>query len=563
MFWSRPHSVRMGLLVAIALSCLAVAPPVFAAPRGNSSRDRDRSARNAQDADKERPSRPTADERKPSETPRAAEPNRERRQGLLLRAVPSASPRDADRKGRDASPQVWRQPPQRTTPVSGQPAPNVYQTPLSRPDLSQPRSHQPSPVSQGKGWQRQPAERANPYNLYRAPEQKTAPVADQRTLRSQPAAPAADQRTLRSQPAAPAADKRTLRSQPATPVVQPRGRVDSTPPRSDDRQFSVPRADFRGPDAERDLKTVPRESQQRQQQRLQKWVQDNNRQSQRAKPVRPSRDIVGNPVPADSRLILRDKISRINIGYERVERTFGAPCYDYVITPRGPADYWDGYWDGYADGHWAGRHFGHHPAVTISFYYPYYWSDPYWVAFYYPGYYPGVYHYWGWVPGWVYPTRVYYVPVEYVYVPVTPYRYYPTAYTVDQGGSQRAIDEIRRAWFNSEITPLATHLTDRLDIRVYFDGEYEYTTSTEDYYAMTVDTMATTQTVAMDFNNPIWISSHEVFYTGRHVFYDPGGDRQTVYVSYRLRRLGTEWYVVAVGSSREPIRHQYRDFRYS
>jgi hypothetical protein len=36
-----------------------------------------------------------------------------------------------------------------------------------------------------------------------------------------------------------------------------------------------------------------------------------------------------------------------------------------------------------------------------------------------------------------------------------------------------------------------------------------------------------------------------------------------VYVSYRLRRLGGEWYIVAVGSSLEPIRHHYSDFRYT
>jgi hypothetical protein len=33
-------------------------------------------------------------------------------------------------------------------------------------------------------------------------------------------------------------------------------------------------------------------------------------------------------------------------------------------------------------------------------------------------------------------------------------------------------------------------------------------------------------------------------------------------VSYRFRNLGGEWFLVAVGSSLEPIQHQYRDFRY-
>ncbi len=261
-------------------------------------------------------------------------------------------------------------------------------------------------------------------------------------------------------------------------------------------------------------------------------------------------------------MIVRDRISRISIGYGRIRRHHGMPHHQYLIAPRSRAHYWHGYWDGYADGYYAGRHYWHGSHYVISFYYAYYWSDPYWFAFYYPGYYPAIYHYWGWCPGWVYPSRVYYVPVEYVYVPATAYRYYPTTYYVDEAAARRTIEDIRRAWFESEISTLAYHLTDRVDIRVYFDGEYEYSTTTEDYYAMTVDAMATTHTVALDFDRPIWLSTHEFFVTGRHVFYDPLERRQQVYVSYRFRNLGGEWFIVAVGSSLDPIRHKYQDFRY-
>lgn len=299
------------------------------------------------------------------------------------------------------------------------------------------------------------------------------------------------------------------------------------------------------------------------QERFREQLRERNQVRFRPQPGRPDHDVVGNPVPKDAAYLVRDHVSRISVNYERIRGKFGEAGHHYVFIPRSRADYWDGYWDGYSDGYWAARHRHHHPAVVINFYYGFYWSDPYWLGFWYPGYYPSVYHYWGWLPPWIYPARCYYVPVEYVYVPVTPYRYYSSAYCVDDVGASRAIQDIRRAWFEAEIGPLAQHLTDRLDIRVYFDGEYAYTTSTEDYYAMTVDAMATTQTVAMDFDDPIWLSTHEVFYTGRHVYYDPDGNQQTVYVSYRLRRLGGEWYIVAVGSSLEPIRHHYSDFRYT
>jgi hypothetical protein len=593
MFWSRAHSVRMGLMVAVALSCLAVTPPLFAAARGDSNRDR--ASRQERDAATERPGRETARERKPSESARVTARTQERPQARVVRSVPSTPSRDAASKARDATARASWQPEQRRAPVSGETSPRVYQAPSSRPQAAQPRVYQPQPVSSTQGWQRQPAERPSPYQLYRAPEQRATPDPPQRVVRAQPATPLARPGTEEPRRVdAPRVRVRVDRSQdnawqrtpgqPRDPVAteQPRlsreqvrdqtgtqdrgegvGRVDARPPQSGDRQYTVPRAQFRGPEAERDVKVVPRENRQRLQQQLQGWVREQNRGSDRPMRVLPPKDSVGNIVPMDTHLILRDRISRISVSYRRVEREFGAPSHSYFIYPRSPADYWDGYWDGYGDGYWAGKHHGHGHSIVLSFYYPYYWSDPHWLAFHYPGYYASVYHYWGWCPGWIQPARVYYVPVEYVYVPVTPYRYYNTSYAVDELGAQRAIGDIRSAWLNSEVTPLAAHLTDRLDIRVYFDGEYEYTTSTEDYYTMTVDAMATTQTVAMDFNNPIWISSHEVFYTGRHVFYDPNGTRQTVYVSYRLRRLGVDWYLVAVGSSLQPIRHQYQDFRYS
>jgi hypothetical protein len=279
--------------------------------------------------------------------------------------------------------------------------------------------------------------------------------------------------------------------------------------------------------------------------------------------VRPTHDIVGNVVPKNAPIVVRDRVARINIGYQRLKKQLGHPAHDYVFIPRGPDDYWDGYWDGYADGHRAGRHRRHHDPVVVSFYYGYYWSDPYWLSFWYPGYYPAVYHYWGWSPAWIHPTRAYYAPTQYVYIPPNPYRLYYSGRYVDHAGADRALEDIRLAWFNSEVGPLARHLTDEVDIRTYFDGEYAYSTATEDYYAMTVDAMATTDTVALDFDRPIWVSTHEFFVTGRHVFYDPSGARQTVHVSYRLRLLGGEWYIVAVGSSLYPIRHKYTDFRYS
>jgi hypothetical protein len=278
--------------------------------------------------------------------------------------------------------------------------------------------------------------------------------------------------------------------------------------------------------------------------------------------VRLERDVVGHQIPRDARFIERDRTSHLRRSYTRVEGHLGIPSHFYSFIPRGRSDYDEGYWDGYGDGRRAGQHRHAHGAVVLSFYYGYYYSDPDWFGFSCPGYYPSAYHYLGYTPPWVYPARVYVSPSEFVYVPdLNPYGRDPERWRVDEAGARQAISDLERAWLDSDIDLVTRHLTDEMDVRVYFDGEYNYTTSTEDYYGMTADALTTTQTTSIRFGRPIFISSHEVFYTGRQEFYDPDGELQTTYLSYRLRQLGDEWYIVAIGTSPNPIEHKYHDFR--
>jgi len=327
-------------------------------------------------------------------------------------------------------------------------------------------------------------------------------------------------------------------------------------------RMSVPKATFRGVQPPRPAATPTKQQQVTLAARLNSQVHQWNRSTTQATPTgRLQRDVIGNPIPTDARFLRREKIERLAKSYAHVRGRLGAPTNWFAFIPRYPTDYQEGYWDGYQDGYWDGRHGHHHPAVVFSFYYSYYWSDPTWFGFYYPGYYTAVYHYYGYCPGWVYPSRVYVAEDNSAYWPSGPYRYYGGT-RVDEAGAERAISDIRQAWYNNDVDLFAAHLTDQLDIQVYFDGKYEYTTSTEDYYGMTADALANTQTATLSFDEPIFVSSNEVFYTGRHEFYDPDGYRQVVYLSYRLRKLGTEWFIVSVGSSLEPVQHEYRDFRY-
>ncbi len=327
----------------------------------------------------------------------------------------------------------------------------------------------------------------------------------------------------------------------------------NAPPRVP-RRFTVPQAEFRGAESDQKVRLVSPQDRQQLPARLRERVRQENTQLGRFQTVRPGHDVVGNPVAKDTAWLVRDNVTHIKGTYSTIVNHYGRPGFGYLVAP-------GAVW-GRGGGFFTGFHRRHHTLILINFWYPFYFADPYFFGLYYPGYYPGVYAYFGWSPGWIYPDRCYYAPVEYVYVPVTPYRYYYSGYHLDYQGASEAIRDIRLAWLDGDVGPLAAHLTDQLDIRVYFDGEYSYTTTTDDFYAMTLDTVSTTQTVSMDFDDPIWLSSKEVFYTGRQVFYDPDGAEHMVYVSFRLRQLGGEWYLVAIGTSNQPIQHEYTDFRY-
>ena len=406
------------------------------------------------------------------------------------------------------------------------------------------------------------APRADPYQIYRAPEQANAQP--DRSLRASPVAPSLAGGSQERQPPVGwlPQERGNTREQMPTLVRKPQsGRspavnrdtaVTPARPGTEERRLVVPEASFRGPGSESKLRVVAPDEGKLTPARLRDWVRQQNRQWGRLDSARPAVDVVGNPVPTDAILLNRNTTTNITINYTKIVNSFGSPGFSYVVAP-------GAVWGG---GYFPRRH-RQHSVVVLNLFYPFYYSDPQFVGFYYSGYYPSVYAYFGWSPGWVYPQRVYYSPADYVYVPATPYRYYSSGYRLDYTGASRAISDIRRSWLDGDIGPLAAHLTNQVDIRVYFDGEYSYTTTTDDFYAMTLDTLATTRTLAMDFDDPIWISSEEVFYTGRQVFDDPYGERHTVYVSFRFRKLGLEWYLVALGTSRDPIRHQYTDFRYN
>ena len=326
--------------------------------------------------------------------------------------------------------------------------------------------------------------------------------------------------------------------------------------------MTAPRATergFRGPEASRTVTSVTPQARTRSQTQLRTWVQ----QSNRATIARPGRDAMGRTLATGGRHL---DVTRTNPNFGRVEGVLGRPTHEFQFTPRGGRGHEFGRdHDEFGD---RDHHRDHdHDFVDFDFFFPFYFADPFFYGFDYPGYYPSIYSYWGWCPGWIYPNQVYYDPTDAIYDPQpylntdSPYRYYQSGVRLDSGGADRAISELRRAWMDGDPNLFSAHLSDDVDIRVYFDGNYSYTTSTKNFYAMTADALNTTKTVSIDFDDPVWISAAEVFYTGRQVFTDPDGGDHTVYLSYRLRHLGSDWYIVGVGSSEHPIQSHYTDYR--
>jgi len=547
---AKVRSFPVFLLAALVLLMLSVSAVWAEEKKGEESANTQEQAAPAADAQtQEQPASEPAAKRKPQV------PAGQEKQGAPAQARPSPSAPGSKQGQPAAGPPAWQRTPLPARPRPGGPAPTAGRNDRANPYeryRAQAQERPTTPERTPPGYRAQPYQ--SPARESDAPSQVTPSNRWQQAApgrRATPEKPSVVRE--RPQPSLPDKVKERARPQERSPVVAPK---------QEGRRLTVPQATFRGPEADKRVNNIPAERASQLQLRLRNQVRTVNRVEAQPKTGRITRDVVGNLVPKDARLIQRNNVSRIKLGATRIETLLGHPTYYYSFIPRYPSDYYEGYWEGYRDGYWDGRRHVPHGAVVINFYYGYYWSDPYWFGFYYPGYYPSIYHYIGFCPGWVYPTRVYYTPVEYVYLPLTPYRYYAPSSALDERGAERAISDIRRAWFDNDIDRIASHLTDELDIQVYFDGEYSYTTSTEDYYAMTADALSTTSTVDLDFDHPIFISSHEVFYTGRHVFFDPDGYRQTVYVSYRLRHLGVHWYLVAVGTSLSSIQHQYHDFRY-
>jgi hypothetical protein len=312
---------------------------------------------------------------------------------------------------------------------------------------------------------------------------------------------------------------------------------------------------------------------------LTSWVRGSNQAGRiGANAVRPGVGTPGTTIPQNARNLDFSRVGARDPAVRTLRQQVGDPQNRFAFNPRhnmgdsnwnnnwGRNGEWHGDHDGFHHDHEGFHHdhdeffednddfffgFGFGTLFASAFWYPYYYSNPWWFGFGYPGYYPSIYSYWGWTPGWVMPSQVSYEPSAPVYISQNPYTYYGV--NRDEAGAQQAINDIRTAWLTGNANLIAAHLSDQLDIRVAFNGQYSYTTSSKDYYGMTLDAIGTSKVVSMDFANPVWISDSDVLYTGKQVFYSPDNTQHTVYLSYRLANVNGNWYIVGIGSSLQPV----------
>ena len=265
------------------------------------------------------------------------------------------------------------------------------------------------------------------------------------------------------------------------------------------------------------------------------------------------------------------------------------------IPPVGPAN---GYLSGQAPITGGG------PALLGGYYYGNYCNT------YAPNSYPSVYSDYSGFPQYVYSSNIVVAdpqPVDYstpslpFYTPVYQTTYNQNNYYVatpervaqlQEGGDQAkaalehaypadsfqaAFADIAHAWTDGSIDLIKKHLRDPdTRISVFLDGKYSYSIASSDFSQITRDALDRLHTASFDFTRLRKAKNGDVTAFGAHVYRaidptdsgsdtgtvpfdqsgtDPNADGttlgpdKTIYVSYTLRRYGTEWDIVATDSA--------------
>ena len=117
-----------------------------------------------------------------------------------------------------------------------------------------------------------------------------------------------------------------------------------------------------------------------------------------------------------------------------------------------------------------------------------------------------------------------------------------------------ALDDLRRAWLNGDFERFRARVRTDAKIRIYPGGKYAYSLAAEDFLQIARDAMTKIDTVGFEFDAPPANPGTRVLVTGKHSFTDPGGQKREVFVSYGLERgRDGKWRITEAGSSTQKI----------
>ncbi len=145
---------------------------------------------------------------------------------------------------------------------------------------------------------------------------------------------------------------------------------------------------------------------------------------------------------------------------------------------------------------------------------------------------------------------------------------------------QAAFADIAHAWTDGSIDLIRKHLRDNdTRVSVFLDGKYSYSIASSDFSQITRDALDRLHTVSFDFTRLRKLKNGDVTAFGSHVYRaseagegadssgtvpfdqagtgstdtDSSGASKTLYISYTLRRYGTEWDIVATDSANHDL----------
>jgi len=203
---------------------------------------------------------------------------------------------------------------------------------------------------------------------------------------------------------------------------------------------------------------------------------------------------------------------------------------------------------------------------------------------FYAGYVPSVYSYYGsWYPPYLPVERVYIIERERVIdrsqegssapeqrsegsgsqdrgSATTDGEYYLAPAPRPESGATAASESledtaaaIRSAWLNGDAERLQARISKKGKVRIYLSGKYKYSVDAADFGQMSRDAMERIETIGFTLDRVQKRGNDRAFVSGKHTYYNPERQKQTVHVSYGLVREQGRWMIAEAGSGQEPI----------